>query len=259
MDLHELAQTGRRYWVAGLLVLLAPSTPARAYCKGCVDWPFEEGKELLVLGRGFFNAIAVEEADPLDELVAGAGANFDLGARRRVGLPVDTAQGHQPRQLNQLGLYLDFRGHAFGKQHEFVELRPEAVGAVLGVADEIGQGQQVEEAHLAHGVLHIVEVAEESVIDVGYSLRRGDGAPAQLALGVAFPSGRPHLIAADITTSDANLVQPHRTADVDGQHVATWVEGVSSGVLITAADIPVESRSRRLAGRGQIQSAAPFD
>ena len=91
-----------------------------------------------MLGRGLFDAIAVVEAYLLDELVAGAGANLDFSARRRVGLPVDTAQGHQPGKFNQSGLYLDFRGHAFGKQHEFVELRPEAVGAVLGVADEIG-------------------------------------------------------------------------------------------------------------------------
>ena len=94
-----------------------------------------------MLGRGLFDAIAVVEADLLDELVAGAGANLNLGVRRRVGLPVDAAQGHQPRQLNQIGLQFDFRGYTFGKQHQFVEARPEAVGAVLGVADEIGESQ----------------------------------------------------------------------------------------------------------------------
>ena len=90
-------------------------------CKGRVDWPFEEGEKLLVLGCGLFNAIAIVEAYLLDELVAGAGANLDLGVRRRVSLPVDTAQGHQSRQLNQIGLQFDFRGYTFGKQHQFVE------------------------------------------------------------------------------------------------------------------------------------------
>ena len=91
-----------------------------------------------MFGCGLFDAIAVVEAHLLNELVAGAGAKFDFGARRRLGLPLDTAQGHQPGQFNQSGLQFDFRGHTFGKQHQFAEARPEAVGAVLGVADEIG-------------------------------------------------------------------------------------------------------------------------
>ena len=139
-----------------------------------------------MFGCGLFDAIAVVEAHLLDELVAGAGAKFDFGAKRRVSLPVNTAQGHQPGQFNQSGFQPDCRRHALGEEHQLAESGPEAIRAVFGVADEIGQGQEVEEAHLAHGVLHIVEVAEEPVIDVFYSRWRRNRAPAQLALGVAF-------------------------------------------------------------------------